>query len=165
MSCLISPWTVPLYTCMIVFWSRILCFFVRASVTLFAGEESTHGLVQWFFSQGSGLSEAWSWWEVGRIQLEASSKVFGSKKPAAGLNSLVYAWQTEGCGFIEFDISSSTTPTILRQPLLSPGRLSISQLARPAGGRRRRRVPPAATAGATRLRSSAKTESTFGEHS
>ena len=56
-------------------------------------------------------------WEVGGLRLEASSNLCGSNKPIMGLNLLVYAWTTEGYGFIEFEISNSTISKVFRQPL------------------------------------------------
>ena len=57
-------------------------------------------------------------WRGWRIQSEGSSKLFGSKRPVAGLNLLVHAWNTEGYGFIEFEISNSTVSFVFRQPLI-----------------------------------------------
>ena len=44
--------------------------------------------------------------------------VFGSKKPVAGLNSLV-AFKSEGYAFIEFEISNGTISIVFRQPLIT----------------------------------------------
>ena len=55
--------------------------------------------------------------EVGGIRLETSSTFFGSEKPITGLVLLVYAWTTEGYGFIEFEISNGTISTVFHQPL------------------------------------------------
>ena len=43
--------------------------------------------------------------------------LFGSNKPITDLDLLVYAWHTEGSGFIEFEISNNTISTVFRQPL------------------------------------------------
>ena len=42
--------------------------------------------------------------EVDEIRLEAWSKLLGSKYNIAGLSLLVYAWKTEGYGFVEFEV-------------------------------------------------------------
>ena len=49
--------------------------------------------------------------------METSSSLFGSNKTITGLIKFVDAWNTEGYGFIEFEISNSTISTVLRQPL------------------------------------------------
>ena len=59
-------------------------------------------------------------WEVGGIRLETSSSCLGSIKTIMGLNVLVYAWTTEGYGFIELEISNSVISTAFRQPLIMP---------------------------------------------
>ena len=38
------------------------------------------------------------------------------KRPFMGLDLLVCAWETEGYGFIEFEVSNSTISTVFRQP-------------------------------------------------
>ena len=52
--------------------------------------------------------------------METSSRFFGPTKPGTSLKSLVHAWNTEGYGFIEFEISNSTISTGFRQPLGRP---------------------------------------------
>ena len=55
--------------------------------------------------------------QVGGIRLEASSRLFGSKKPSAGFVLLVYARDTDGYRFIECKISNITSFTVFRQYL------------------------------------------------
>ena len=50
--------------------------------------------------------------------METSSSLFASNKPITGIVLLVCARETEGYGFIEFDISNSTISTVFRQPLI-----------------------------------------------
>ena len=69
-------------------------------------------------------------WEVGGIRLKhppgwrmlrpqpgSLAETFRLEKPTAGLKSAAYAWDSEGYGFIEFEISNSTISTVFRQPL------------------------------------------------
>ena len=68
-------------------------------------------------SYGSCWFPVYRIWEVGGIRLETSPRVLGPQRPIASLKLLVYAWKTEGCGFVESEISNSTISTVFRQPL------------------------------------------------
>ena len=54
---------------------------------------------------------------IGGIRFENTSSYFGLNKCTSGLKSLVHARKTEAYGFIEFEISSSTSSTVFRQPV------------------------------------------------
>ena len=56
----------------------------------------------------------------------------GSQKHITGLSLLVYARKAEGYGFIEFEISNSTTSTVFRQPLICCILVSVGADAREA---------------------------------
>ena len=59
-----------------------------------------------------------------RVLVVSPSSSFFVEKPVTGLSLLVGARKAEGgSGFVEFEISSSTISTALRQPLAGGGRL------------------------------------------
>ena len=65
----------------------------------------------------SGVTPRAAFWEVGGIRSETSSKYYGSKNLS---RAPIYRYMREtqrGYGFIEFEISNSTTSTVFRQPL------------------------------------------------
>ena len=56
-------------------------------------------------------------WEVGGTRLETSSRFVGSKKNVSRASIHWCIWNTEGCGFIEFEMSSNTISTVFCQHL------------------------------------------------
>ena len=56
--------------------------------------------------------------EVGGRRLETSSNLYGSTTSITGFNLPVYAGNTGGYGFIDFEISNSIISTVFCQPLM-----------------------------------------------